>query len=376
MLSRAVIASALLAVVLGGWGDPLRDLGVPNYDCGADLMKPSAKIPTNVNSVRPGDIKVVMALGDSITAANGAGAEDPLAVVLQYRGLAFMAGGDKSLEQHVTIPNILKKYNPKLYGYSLGIGGQMVWEVAQFNLAYPGANAKDLPDQAKDLVARMKAHSDVIDMANDWKLLNIFIGGNDICGLCRHPDYAPSNCVAEIHQAVQYIQDNVPRVIVNLMSMLHLELLRQVDTGNMFCLALHTDECGCEQNKNFTDAMISAACTEYQQLETKLQDDGIFEKDDFTYVVQPFANEIIHPPSYPNGTVDSDFFCPDCFHFSQYGHAVTATWVWKNMLEPVGKKTTKGDFSGPALPLSCPDPKCPFIRTPKNSADCSKYMTE
>ncbi|CAJ0557828.1 unnamed protein product, partial [Mesorhabditis spiculigera] len=249
MLSRAVIASALLSVVLGGWGDPLRDLGVPNYDCGADLMKPSARlvfcltsqltrktytsafqIPTNVNSVRPGDIKVVMALGDSITAANGAGAEDPLAVVLQYRGLAFMAGGDKSLEQHVTIPNILKKYNPKLYGYSLGIGAK--W---------------------------MKAHSDVIDMANDWKLLNIFIGGNDICGLCRHPDYAPSNCVAEIHQAVQYIQDNVPRVIVNLMSMLHLELLRQVDTGNMFCLALHTDECGCEQNKNFTDAMISAA---------------------------------------------------------------------------------------------------------------------
>lgn len=45
----------------------LDDLGVPNYSCDADLMKASKKIPTNVNSVRPADIKVVMALGDSLT---------------------------------------------------------------------------------------------------------------------------------------------------------------------------------------------------------------------------------------------------------------------------------------------------------------------
>lgn len=38
-------------------------------------------------------------------AANGAGAEDPLAVVLQYRGLAFQAGGDKTLDEHATIPS-------------------------------------------------------------------------------------------------------------------------------------------------------------------------------------------------------------------------------------------------------------------------------
>ena len=45
----------------------LDDLGVPNYSCPGDLMKPSKSVPTNVNSVRPADIKLVMNLGDSLS---------------------------------------------------------------------------------------------------------------------------------------------------------------------------------------------------------------------------------------------------------------------------------------------------------------------
>ncbi|RCN31723.1 hypothetical protein ANCCAN_22487 [Ancylostoma caninum] len=45
----------------------LSDIGVPGYKCDMELMKPSKTVPTNVNSVRPADIKVVMALGDSLT---------------------------------------------------------------------------------------------------------------------------------------------------------------------------------------------------------------------------------------------------------------------------------------------------------------------
>jgi hypothetical protein len=40
-----------------------------------------------------------------LQAGNGAGANGPFEVLLQYRGLAFQAGGDKDLEQHVTIPS-------------------------------------------------------------------------------------------------------------------------------------------------------------------------------------------------------------------------------------------------------------------------------
>jgi phospholipase B1, membrane-associated len=45
----------------------LKDLGDPGYTCDASLMAPSKVKPTNVNSLRPADINVVMALGDSLT---------------------------------------------------------------------------------------------------------------------------------------------------------------------------------------------------------------------------------------------------------------------------------------------------------------------
>ena len=76
-------------------------------------------------------------------------------------------------------------------------------------------------------------------MKQDWKLLNIFIGGNDACGYCRHEDYAAEKCVDEVKQAIQIIYDNVPRVIVSLTAMLQLEIIRNTDKGHYFCQRLH-----------------------------------------------------------------------------------------------------------------------------------------
>ncbi|CAA92221.2 Triacylglycerol lipase [Caenorhabditis elegans] len=371
MWRRVFVFSCIFLYVLA----TLPDFGIPGYSCDANVMKKSKKVPTNVNSVRPADIKLIMALGDSLTAANGAGAEDPVAVVLQYRGLAFQAGGDKTLEEHVTIPNILKKYNPDVFGYSNGIGSPNVWEIARLNVAMPGANAKDLPGQARQLVQLLQQHTEVVNMKEDWKLLNIFIGGNDICGYCRKPvEDSPYNCAQDIKQAVQIIYDNVPRVIVSLTGMLHLEMLRQTDTGHWFCQRLHHDECGCESNKNFTDADIRQACYDYNKYEKQIETDGTFEKNDFTYVVQPMFQDTLIPPM-ENGKPTQKFFAPDCFHFSQWGHALVSTYLWNNILQPVGSKSTVSNMSVPLQTLACPDAACPFIRTPKNSQDCSQYMT-
>ncbi|CAI4233321.1 unnamed protein product [Auanema sp. JU1783] len=347
----------------------LANFGVPNYSCSDDVMKPSKKVPTNVNSVRPADIKVVMALGDSITAANGAGAEDPVAVILQYRGLAFQAGGDYTLTEHATIPNILKKYNPNLFGYSNGIGSPNVWEIARLNVAVPGAEAKDLPSQARSLVSLLKQHTQEVDLKNDWKLLNIFIGGNDACGYCRHPEYAPQNCADNIEEAIRIVFESVPRVIVSITGMLQLQILRQTDHGHFFCERLHKDECGCELNKTVTNDQLGTYGINYTNDEIKIQNSGKYDTNDFTVVVQPFFRDMTAPPS------SQIFFAPDCFHFSQYGHGIVTTWLWKNILEPVNYKTTIGDMNNAALPLACPDPTCPFIRTVKNSGNCSPYMT-
>jgi len=73
--------------------------------------------------LRPDDIKVVAALGDSITAGFGAkGIQDGTIINLnnlaEDRGISFAAGGDDGA---ITIPNFLKHYNPNLIGASLGI---------------------------------------------------------------------------------------------------------------------------------------------------------------------------------------------------------------------------------------------------------------
>lgn len=48
--------------------------------------------PTNVHRVRPGDIDVIGALGDSLTAANGAFGTSIFQVDVENRGVSFATG--------------------------------------------------------------------------------------------------------------------------------------------------------------------------------------------------------------------------------------------------------------------------------------------
>ena len=85
------------------------------------LRKPSPQIPTSVHKLRPGDIQVVAALGDSVTAGVGARANSVLDIFKEYRGVSFSVGGEKTWREYITLPNILELFNPNLYGQSYGI---------------------------------------------------------------------------------------------------------------------------------------------------------------------------------------------------------------------------------------------------------------
>jgi len=157
--------------------------------------------------------------------------------------------------------------------------------------------------------------------------------------------------------------------------MFHFEMLRRIENGQLFCQALHVSECGCDMNPNFTNAEIAEVCMGYQRTQMLIQTSGIFDRrDDFTLVIQQFMDNVTEPPM-KDGAPDLSFFAPDCFHFSQYGHAVGAVYGWNGALEPVGMKNRQANLS--VIPdLLCPDPNCPFIRTTKNSANCTMYMTD
>uniref|UniRef100_A0A914VGF5 Phospholipase B1, membrane-associated n=1 Tax=Plectus sambesii TaxID=2011161 RepID=A0A914VGF5_9BILA len=307
--------------------------GAPDFNC-PNMV--SQSVPTNVHSLRPGDIKVVAALGDSLTAGNGAGATNLLEVLLEYRGEAFSIGGDDDLST--------RHFNPALFGQSYKIGATSVWDISYLNTGFPGDIAADLPGQAHDLVTRMQSHPDDVDMQNDWKLITLFIGANDICNYCVATDYfSAANYVRHIKEAVQFIYDNVPRVLLQIVSPLHVEIARQIDAAHPICDAAHIlFECQCEFEHNVTDAQFSAVATAYEQ---------------------------------PDGTPNLSLFAPDCFHFSGPLHSAVARILWNTMITPLGQKQKQFNLTNIDLPLNCPDPACPFIRTTKNSAQCSQFWT-
>jgi hypothetical protein len=74
----------------------------------------------------------------------------------------------------LTIPNILKEYNPKLYGYSVS-DAISVYKTSKFNAAELGAMSRDTPHMAKVLVHRMLSDPNV--KAEHWKVKLKFFKG-------------------------------------------------------------------------------------------------------------------------------------------------------------------------------------------------------
>eukprot|EP01121_Diplochlamys_sp_Union-15-3_P013437 TRINITY_DN4168_c0_g1_i6.p1 TRINITY_DN4168_c0_g1~~TRINITY_DN4168_c0_g1_i6.p1 ORF type:complete len:176 (-),score=24.99 TRINITY_DN4168_c0_g1_i6:9-482(-) len=117
---------------------------IPLYNCSKLPTPPPA---TKVTQLRPGNIKVVMALGDSISA----GFAMDTGVPLEWRGLVFSIGGDKyetefSDDPAVTIPNYLLHYNPSLVGTSVGTTIPLT-KGSALNGAVSGARVEQVPDQ-------------------------------------------------------------------------------------------------------------------------------------------------------------------------------------------------------------------------------------
>ncbi|GMS92786.1 hypothetical protein PENTCL1PPCAC_14961, partial [Pristionchus entomophagus] len=350
----------------------LKDLGYSELNCEADVMRRSKSVPKSVHSLRFADIDIIAGIGDSITAGNGAGADpnDPLALLIEYRGLAFSLGGDGNLESHVTLANILKKFNPDIIGYSTGTGSANMLQTSQLNAAVRGAVSGDLIGQANDLVRRMRGHPD-IDLAKQWKLVHIFIGDNDLCEWCDHQDiYAPERFRDNIRAAVKILKQNLPRTIVVLTGVIDLLLVRRVDANNNFCKALHYHVCPCEMNSKVSDQELRNVSLLYMQREQELEDSGEFDdSDDFTLVVQPFFEGMTDAPRLPDGSPDFSLFAPDCFHFSQYGHAMVAKNLWNNLNEAVGSKNRVANLTNPEITLKCPEMVSVFSRVGNSRID-------
>lgn len=316
-------------------------------------QQPFAACPTipapadtdNVNNLRPGNIRVVMAMGDSITA--GMSAKDTNVLSLkEYRGLAYSIGGDPGL---TTFPNLLAPYVPTGYpkGFSTGIGTRSSSGTG-LNAAVSGAINVDMLGQAQWLVSQLQANPN-IDMKNDWKVVTLWIGSNNLCDVCdNQPNNNGDNFQANVNASLAYLYANVPRLFVNLVANLNIAGLYNINSGA--CSLLHMIACGCVGTSNANSrALVSSTGQDYVQRATTLAkyfntlatNQG---RTDFAVVVQPFLiNTTI--------TERSQLSAADCFHPSAASHATAAVALWNNALTPAAQKKTA--WSPSDVPL-CP----------------------
>jgi len=345
------------------------------------LRKPSSTIPNSVHKLRPGDIKLVAALGDSVTAGVGARANSVLDIFKEYRGVSFSVGGDKTWREYITLPNILELFNPDLYGQSYGITRVGSRETSGYNFAVSGATSVELAGQARRLVKAMRKDP-WVDFYKDWKMVTVIIGHNDACthvcnstlGVDMYEDASPAKYAKNIKDTLDILQQNLPRTFVNLVPIADVTMVLDLLDKPVQCYPLHWYLCPCLFDPKFSTKLskpqMKRVLSSYMyELKTLIATGRYDTSSDFTVVIQPSLVNGLLPRHfnelYNRKLPDLSFLAPDCFHFSQKLHALVGRSLWNNLLQPVGSKTTNWKKE---VPFLCPSKTSPFLATSQNSA--------
>ncbi|XP_020286187.1 phospholipase B1, membrane-associated-like [Pseudomyrmex gracilis] len=328
----------------------------------------SSEVPVSVHKLRPGDIDVIAAMGDSLTAGAGIFADNVVQIFIENRGVSATGGGQGTWREYLTIPNILKEYNPNLIGYALS-DSLTSHEASQLNVAETGAMSQDMPYMAQILVKRI-LRDPRIDVQKHWKFISLMIGSNDFClNMCVT---SPPTSVLEKHKddllkVLRILRDNLPRTFVALISPPHLKILvaTQHEKTPKYCYMTTDIECPCMFGLQYRHMrpLYYEIIEQWQKLEMEIATYPEFQKDDFTVVFQPILMNIT-VPSTSEGYSDLTYLSADCFHISQKSNAAYAIGLWNNLFEPIGAKSSI--FSDSIEQLRCPPMERPYLATTLN----------
>jgi len=325
--------------------------------------------PTSVHRLRPSDINIIAAFGDSITAGNGLGASTAPQVIMENRGESFSVGGDNTLDHGVvTLANILKKFNPDILGFSSCPSGRENVKRSGLNVAQPGAVNYDIPEQARMVIDRIKENP-VYDFFGHWKVITLFIGGNDLCYSCDDWDlYSPEAYEAKIREAVDILYNELPRVYLNLQVIFDVTPLGNFSQSGV-CDTLQTRFCDCAINDTSLQDLRNTQLGYFDAMQNIANDAKYTYREDFAVVLQPHLRDFVMPTDPETGEYIPGFLAPDCFHPSRLGHQFFAFALWDMMLTPVGRKpmTTYVNLGPDPNVLSCPTTTSPYFFTNLNS---------
>ncbi|KAI8817250.1 uncharacterized protein EV422DRAFT_229073 [Fimicolochytrium jonesii] len=331
-----------------------------------EVHEPYSRIQFSVD-VRIDDIKVVMALGDSITAAFGARGSNwgvPFTQLDENRGISFASGSDAGA---VSVFNFAKHFNNKAYGGSYGnhlvevCYGQLCpvfeWSPQDvLNVALSGAKFENLDKEVNHLIDITRNNKNV-DLQNDWKYLNLLIGANDVCGSCTTPTTS-QQYDAYIRNVLEKVRKNIPRTIVNVISLFKVSQIWELTKRDPHCIGLRIAglhlECTCALSLGDTLLGVHTRKIMDDQIDVwnaqlvKIVADYKNKYNDFAVIMDPGVGAA-DLRKFPKNYI-SDL---DCFHPSAVAHAYVAKFVWNNLFLDSRSKVTPMD-AGKAVQIYCP----------------------
>eukprot|EP00128_Syssomonas_multiformis_P010691 Colp12_sorted_trinity150504_noHs@4799 len=277
---------------------------------------------------------------------------NPYDEVAEVRGISWSIGGDGDYN---TVPNFIKRYNPDVKGFS--IGDHLVEtcnnctmfkyrpQQDRFNGALSFAGADYLDKQVDYVVEQVKTDP-TVNFEEDWKLMTIFIGANDVCA-CEGIEklYASADrWEAYVRGAVEKVRVSMPRVFVNLVELFNISGVYDISQKRDYCRNFHAMsffecKCGFAPSSEGGDAYrraIADMSQEYNARLRKIANDYKGQYRDFGVVAQPAFRDA-ELPALPVEFLSNI----DCFHPSPLGHAQMAMHLWNNMVSPHGAKSTK-----------------------------------
>ncbi|XP_023268714.1 phospholipase B1, membrane-associated-like [Seriola lalandi dorsalis] len=340
-------------------------------------MSPSPAVPTSVEYVKAADVKVIAALGDSLTTAIGANGSTILSVPFEFRQVSWSIGGYGTYQNVITLANIFKLFNPKLLGPSPVMtfnGRPTTVNETGFNFAVTGHNTLNVSDQIRHMIDTFKSYPG-LNFQEDWKVVTMLIGMNDICDYCKNKTlFSPDSFIHYMTEALDLMMNEIPRTIVNVVQILSMKPLREVQRPTLGC-QLQKSFCSCliqpEENSPELKELVETNFEFQRRLEKLLNSDRFFKKD-FAVVLQPYLKNT-QPARLPDGKLDMSFFTADCFHFTVKGHEKLAKGLWNNMFQPEGGKEMIKTFDEP-INLICPPKEHPYIYTKPRAASSAAAL--
>jgi len=226
-----------------------------------------------------------------------------------------------------------------------------------FNAAQSAAMIADLVDHELDyLIGQVKGNAN-INMKQDWKLLNIMIGANDLCASCVYPEHkklSPDEYETHMRAILEKVRLNIPRTFVNLIQLFNLSQVYTLSLQSPTCKTIHRTlfvECDClfqpDANGAKTRQEMDDYVQGYNQRIIAIAKSYYGKYPEFAAVAQVFGSNT-NLTGMPLGMLSS----LDCFHPSLFAHQHMAIALWNNMFTPYANKKTYLDLGDKPMCLT------------------------